>query len=333
MSHPADYPISIVVCFHNARATVERTLAWLETSGRGAEVVLVDDASRDGTAGRLRTWAQHHPGSTVVVLDENHGPARARNAALCHTTRDYVWFIDDDDEPAPDALTGFDRIIHECRPDLVFARARFRSADGAERWVDGVDETGIIDRDHALLRMLRGDVHGFLWSKLFRRAVLDATAFGTEYPQEDFVGIVGAVERSARIALSPRSVYTYIERPGSLSRGRRPDFGRYATARDVAVQAAVRNGIDARVIAYFRLWFYAIAVAFVPVRRRASRADVREGIRLARAELRGLDLGECAAIDRRAALHGRVILASGRLYPALLAPALWLHDRLRRFRI
>jgi glycosyltransferase involved in cell wall biosynthesis len=333
MSHPAVvHPISIVVCFHDAAATVEHTLAWLEAVAAGAEVVLVDDASRDGTVERLRIWAQNRPNSTVVALAENHGPARARNAALCHTTRDYVWFVDDDDEPHPDALAVFDRIIRECRPDLVFARARFRSADGAERWVDGVDETAIIDRSHALLRMLGGDVQGFLWSKLFRRTVLDATAFGTEYPQEDFVGIIGAIERSERIALSPRSVYTYVERPGSLSRGRRPDFGRYAAARDVAVEAAVRAGIDARVIASFRLWFYAIAVAFVPVRRRASRADVREGVRLARAELRSLDLRECAAIDRRAALHGRIILASGRLYPVLLTPALWLHDRLRRLR-
>jgi hypothetical protein len=180
--------------------------------------------------------------------------------------------------------------------------------------------------------MLRGDVQGFLWSKLFHRSVLGDAPFGTEFPQEDFVGVIGAIERSARIALSPHSVYTYVERPGSLSRGRRPDFTRYAAARDVAVAAAGRVGIDPRLVACFRLWFYAIAVAFVPIRRRAPRSDVREGIRLSRAELRALDLAECAAIDPRATLHGRIILATGPAYPALLRPALWLHDRLRRLR-
>ncbi len=333
MSHPAsEYPISIVVCFHNAGDAVEHALHWLERVGRGAELVLVDDASRDGTLPRLRAWSSRNPHATVVALDENHGPARARNVALGHVRRDYVWFVDDDDEPAADALEIFDRLIRAGRPHVVFARARFRSADGAERWVDGVDESGVIDRDQALLRVLRGDVQGFLWSKLFHRSVLGEAPFGAEFPQEDFVGVIGAVERSERIALSPASVYTYVERPGSLSRGRRPDFGRYAAARDVAVEAAARAGVDPRVIAYFRLWFYAIAVAFVPIRRGASRSDVREGIRLARAELRTLDLGDCAEIDRRAALHGRVIAVSGRLYPVLLMPALWLHDRLRRLR-
>jgi glycosyltransferase involved in cell wall biosynthesis len=333
MSHSSpDYPISIVVCFHNAGETVEHALARLDRLGRGAEVVLVDDASHDGTVDRLHAWAARNPHSVVVGLDENHGPARARNVALGHVRRDYVWFVDDDDEPDPDALVVFERLIRESHPDLVFARARFRSADGAERWVDGVDESGVIDRDEALLRVLSGDIHGFLWSKLFHRAVLHDAAFGTDYPQEDFVGVVGAIERSERIALSPFSVYTYVERPDSLSRGRRPDFDRYAAARDVAIAAAERAGVDSRVIAYFRLWFYAIAVAFVPVRRRAPRSDVREGIRLARAELGALDLAECAAIDRRAAFHGRIILVSGRLYPALLTPALRLHDRFRRFR-
>ncbi|MCI0159087.1 glycosyltransferase family 2 protein [Leifsonia shinshuensis] len=333
MSHPdSEYPISIVVCFHNAGGTVEHALERLDRLGRGAELVLVDDASRDDTLQRLRTWSAGNPHATVVALDENHGPALARNVALRHVRRDYVWFVDDDDEPAADALEIFDRLIRASRPHLVFARARFRSADGAERWVDGVDESGVIDREQALLRVLGGDVQGFLWSKLFHRSVLADAPFGTEYPQEDFVGVIGAVERSERVVLSPNSVYTYVERPGSLSRGRRPDFGRYAVARDVAVAAAARAGVDPRAVAYFRLWFYAIAVAFVPIRRRAPRPDVREGLRLARTELRTLNLGDCAAIDRRAALHGRIIAASGRLYPLLLTPALWLHDRLRRFR-
>lgn len=333
MSNPApEYPISIVVCFHNAGEGLENTLAWLDRLGLGAELVLVDDASCDGTPDRLRAWSAGSAHRRVVALEENLGPARARNVAVGHTRRDYVWFVDDDDEPDPGALAVFDGVIRQCRPHLVFARARFRSVDGAERWVDGVDESGVIDRDEALLRVLRGDVQGFLWSKLFHRSVLGPDAFGTAYPQEDFIGVVGAVGRSERVALCPQSVYTYVERADSLSRGRRPDFGRYAAARDVAVAAAVRAGADPRLIAYFRLWFYAIAVAFVPVRRRAARPDVREGIRLARAELGALDLGECAAINRRAALHGRIILASGHLYPVLLAPALWLHDRLRRFR-
>lgn len=327
-----EYPICVVVCFYNAGGDVQRALQWLDRLGGGVQVVLVDDASHDGTPEKLRAWAASRPDATVVALTENHGPARARNVAVGHVRRDYVWFVDDDDEPARDALAVFDEVIRESDPDLVFARARFRSADAAERWVDGVDESGVIDREEALLRMLRGDVQGFLWSKLFHRSVLGDAPFGAAYPQEDFVGVIGAIERSERIALSPQSVYTYVERPSSLSRGRRPDFARYAAARDVAVAAADRAGIDPRLVDYFRLWFYAVAVAFVPIRRHAPRPDVREGIRLSRAELRTLNLAECAVIDRRASLHGRIILSAGPVYPALLRPALWLHDRLRRLR-
>ncbi|MFB9746436.1 glycosyltransferase family 2 protein [Leifsonia shinshuensis] len=325
-------PISIVVCFHNPGASVEHTLAWLGGFAAAAQLILVDDASGDGTAERLRSWSAQHRHCTVIALAENHGPARARNVAVEQVRTEYVWFVDDDDEPAPDALAAFGRAIQDGTPDLVFARARFRSADGAERWADGVDETVVIGRHEALTRVLRGDIQGFLWSKLFRRSVLGDEPFGREHPQEDFVGVVGAIERSTRIALSQASVYTYVERPGSLSRDRRPDFRRYAVARDVAVSAARRAGVDGVVVDYFRLWFYAIAVAFVPVRRGAAAAEVSEGIRLAKVELRRLDLSACAELGRGAAAHGRIILLVGRLYPLVLKPALLLHDLLRRFR-
>ena len=307
MSSPPAYPICIVVCFHNPGDLVEHTLGWLGHFEEAEQLILVDDASTDGTADRLRSWSARNPRSTVIALAQNHGPA-------------------------PDALAVFARAIRHGEPHLVLARARFRSADGAERWADGVDETRVLGRQEALASVLRGDVQGFLWSKLFHRSVLGGEPFGHDYPQEDFVGVVGAIERSARIALSPASVYTYLERPDSVSRGRRPDFHRYAAARDAAVEAAGRAGLDGDLIAYFRLWFYALAVAFVPVRRRATAADVAEGVRLASAELRGLDLSACAGFSAQAAVHGRIILLTGRLYPLALKPALWLHDLLRRLR-
>lgn len=332
MSNASSCPISIVVCFHNAGASIEHALGWLAAFAARVPVIVVDDASTDGTADRLRQWSRQNPRSTVVALHENHGPAHARNVALDHVDTDYVWFVDDDDAPAPDALDVFERAIGEKSPHLVFARARFRSADGTERWADGVNEARVAGRQEALVRVLRGDVQGFLWSKLFHRSVLVDEPFGRDYPQEDFVGVIRAIERSARIALSPASVYTYIERPGSVSRGRRQDFQRYAVARDTAVAAARRAGVDDDLVSFFRLWFYAIAVAFVPVRRRAERSEVAEGIRLAKTELRGLDLRRCASFSRTAAAHGRIILLAGGLYPLALRPALWLHDLLRRFR-
>lgn len=323
--------ITVVVCFHNPGASVEHALDWLGGFTSAAQVLLVDDASADGTADRLRSWSAQYRQSTVIALAENHGPARARNVAVEQVRSEYVWFVDDDDEPALDALDVFARAVQDDAPDLVFARARFRSADGVERWTDGVDESRIVGRHEALTRVLKGDVQGFLWSKLFHRSLLVDEPFGRDFPQEDFVGVVGAVERSTRIALTPASVYTYVERTGSVSRDRRPDFQRYAVARDAAVAAAERVGVERAVVDYFRLWFYAIAVAFVPVRRRAERAVVSEGVRLATSELRGLDLSACAALGRGAVVHGRLILLTGPLYPLVLKPALWLHDRIRRF--
>ncbi|AGW40628.1 glycosyltransferase [Leifsonia xyli subsp. cynodontis DSM 46306] len=319
-----------MACFYNAGPAVSRSLARLAEFDRGAQIVLVDDASTDVTASRLREWAAERREVSVLALEENRGPAAARNAAIGLIEREYVWFVDDDD-PAPNALDSFAEAISG-KPDLVFARARFRAADGSERWIDGIGEQRTTGRERALRSVLDGDVQGFLWSKLFRRSVLHAETFGRDYPQEDFIGVLDALERSERIVFWPESVYTYVEREGSLSRERTQNFARYAVARDAAVAAAERAGVEPQRIDAFRLWFYALAVAFVPVRRRGSRAEVNEGMRLARQELRTIRLAQAGAHRPVAALHGWVIRLSGPLYPVLLRCALWAHDSIRKVR-
>ncbi|WP_192807297.1 glycosyltransferase family 2 protein [Leifsonia xyli] len=204
-----------MACFYNAGPAVGRSLARLAEFDRGAQIVLVDDASTDATESRLREWAVGRREVRVLALEENRGPAAARNAAIGLIDREYVWFVDDDD-PEPNALDSFAEAISG-KPDLVFARARFRAAGASERWIDGIGEQRTTGRERALRSVLDGDVQGFLWSKLFRRSVLHAETFGRDYPQEDFIGVVDALERSERIVFWPESVYTDVERGGGLA--------------------------------------------------------------------------------------------------------------------
>ena len=93
-------PVSVVVPCYRCAATVERALASVAAQTvLPAEVILVEDGSRDGTLERLEALAAAHPRGwiRVVALPENQGAASARNAGWAAATQPYVAFLDADD--------------------------------------------------------------------------------------------------------------------------------------------------------------------------------------------------------------------------------------------
>jgi glycosyltransferase involved in cell wall biosynthesis len=69
-------------------------------AGTGVEVIVVDDASTDGTA---RVCAQLQ-GIKYIRLDRNQGVAGARNIGLLESSADFIAFLDDDDLRLPGSL-------------------------------------------------------------------------------------------------------------------------------------------------------------------------------------------------------------------------------------
>jgi glycosyltransferase involved in cell wall biosynthesis len=98
--------ISIVVPTRNRLALLQRLLARLDAIDDALvyEVIVVDEASSDGTAEWLDKlqFARHR--LRVVRHDIPRGPSAARNAGLAATGGSYVAFIDDDDLTSPDRL-------------------------------------------------------------------------------------------------------------------------------------------------------------------------------------------------------------------------------------
>ena len=93
------------------------------------EVIVVDDASDDGTSEKLATIGD--PRLTHVRLDEPAGVARARNRGIAEARGEWVAFLDDDDVWSPRKLRS--QLDAADAADADFAYARVISIDEMRR--------------------------------------------------------------------------------------------------------------------------------------------------------------------------------------------------------
>src|SRR5262249_7457487 len=82
------------------KGTIRRAVSSAaRQSRRPAELILVDDASGDGTLEHLEELQGEFGGNwlKIIALDENTGPGTARNAGWDAATGKYLAFLDADD--------------------------------------------------------------------------------------------------------------------------------------------------------------------------------------------------------------------------------------------
>lgn len=107
---------SIVVPTFNGLAHLKRCLRALrETLPRGAEVeiIVVDDASTDGTAAFLHLWAVDEPRLKVVRNKKNSGFILSCNRGAREARGEVLVFLNDDTVPLPEWLPPLLRILQD----------------------------------------------------------------------------------------------------------------------------------------------------------------------------------------------------------------------------
>ncbi len=97
MAHPH---LSIVVPAYNEsariEATLERVLQCVQTQGWDAEVLVVDDGSRDETANIVKRWMEFHPRLHLIQNPGNRGKGYSVRNGLLQAAGEIVMFTDAD---------------------------------------------------------------------------------------------------------------------------------------------------------------------------------------------------------------------------------------------
>lgn len=135
--------LSACVINHEGEAVLEGTLRALFEEGTAFdEVVLVDDASKDRSLAIVR---ERFPSVRIVALEENRGPAHARQTGFLEARGDRVLFLDNDVSPLPGSVALLTEALDEIpRAVLAVPRVLFASKpdtiqyDGARSHFTGV---------------------------------------------------------------------------------------------------------------------------------------------------------------------------------------------------
>jgi len=131
MSDPVPLVSNIVPCYNAETflgATLEAVIAQTFTDW---ECVVVDDASRDGSAAVLAQYAERDPRIRPVFQPVNGGAAAARNAGLGVIRGRYLAFLDADDYWLPEKLAKQVAYMREKGAPIVHTSYRFIDKKGA----------------------------------------------------------------------------------------------------------------------------------------------------------------------------------------------------------
>lgn len=96
--------ISVLIPSYNKKAFLKEALDSVAGQQQLQEIIVVDDASTDGSAQWLKEHGKNYEKLKVLCLESNQGAPFCRNRALSMAGSDHVMFMDADDLLAPHCL-------------------------------------------------------------------------------------------------------------------------------------------------------------------------------------------------------------------------------------
>lgn len=117
----------VVVSYNTGELLARCLTSILAQTTAEDQVVVVDNASPDGSADLVRT---RFPSVRVIANAENRGFGAASNQGIRATTGRYVLLANPDSELAPRTLAGFYRFM-EAHPRAAVAGGTLRYGDGS----------------------------------------------------------------------------------------------------------------------------------------------------------------------------------------------------------
>lgn len=152
--------VSVIIAAYNAQGSIGQAIASAQAQDVGLEIIVVDDASSDGTADAVDAIAD--PRIRFTRLSQNMGPGGARNVALSAATGTYAAVLDADDAYEGDRLARMMSAAKRRSADAVIDNVRIEHKTAGTALMltpaqiaalsDRVDLAGFIRGNHPMVK-------------------------------------------------------------------------------------------------------------------------------------------------------------------------------------
>ena len=106
----------VITCYNFRNFIADAVQSALSQTYPSREVIVVDDASTDGSDSVLKSFGD---AIRLVGMETNQGASAARNTGTALARGDYIVYLDGDDVLKPWALSVYDQIIQALKPVLI----------------------------------------------------------------------------------------------------------------------------------------------------------------------------------------------------------------------
>lgn len=187
-------------------------------SYQNLEILLVDDASTDGSGERCNWWALRDSRIRLIHLQKG-GAGAARNEALDRAQGQLIGFVDADDWIASDHIESLVKLIVDKDADLAIGASSYVYEDGSV--VSKYIQVGVVpvEKEEAFKYVNLPGYFGVApWDKLARAELFDAIRFpDIAGGGEDYVVAYALLDRARKIMYDSFPRYYYRQRARSLS--------------------------------------------------------------------------------------------------------------------
>lgn len=118
--------VSVIIVNYNTCTLLKACLQNLITLKEVAEIIVVDNASNDGSA---QLVAEEFPKVQLIALRENRGLTVASNLGLAAATSEFILYLGSDAYPQAGVIQGIATYMEQ-HPDVGIATAELRLRDG-----------------------------------------------------------------------------------------------------------------------------------------------------------------------------------------------------------